>query len=170
MNRINPIRRPLTALLTVLAVGATVAVALPARADEMSWRQTSIAVGQDGMTVLRAGVAIVNNKEAATMSVRIRPKAPPQNGLMPVATEMQMRFEDGSTIVYAGEGQTRVDAQGIPIRGEGKSSGRVLSGTGRFQGITGTYEMRVRTDLDRMADGMLGDYFGVVQATVTMAK
>ncbi len=169
MNRNSTPRKTLAGLTTVLALAAA-GWALPAQADELTWRQTSVYVGQDGMITVRAGVAILNNKEPATISVRIRPTAPPKDGVMALVTDMVLRFEDGSTLVTQGDGQTRVDAQGVPMRGEGKTVGRVVSGTGRYQGATGTYAMRVRTDIDRAADGAMGDYFAVVQATVTMPK
>lgn len=169
MNRDHTARRALATLSTVLAL-AGAGIALPAHADELSWRQTSVFVTQDGQTSVRAGVAIVNGKEPATISVRIRPLAPPQGGRMPVMTDIVLRFEDGSTLVTQGESQARMDAQGVPIRGEGRNTGRVVSGTGRFEGMSGTYEMRVRTDIDRQADGVLGDYFATVQATVNRPK
>lgn len=170
MNRDHtPRRQTLATLSTVLAL-AGAGLALPAHADELNWRQTSVLATQDGNTTVRAGVAIVNGKEPATISVRIRPTAPPQGGLMPVMLDMVLRFEDGSTLVTQGESQARLDAQGLPLRGEGRNTGRVVSGTGRFEGMSGTYEMRVRTDIDPLADGVLGDYFATVKATVNRPK
>lgn len=169
MNTLKTVGRARIALTTVLALAAA-ATAWPARADEMSWRQTTVLAGQENYTVLRAGAAIVNGKEPATVRVRNRMKAPPQDGILLLATEIVLRFEDGSTIVAQADSQARVDAQGLPIRGESQSSGRIVSGTGRYAGITGTYEMRVRTDIDPKVDGTLGDYFAAVKATYTLPR
>ena len=167
---VNPTtRHALTAMATLLTL-ASAGTALPARADEMNWRQTSVAVGQEGPTILRAGVAIVNGKQPATVSVRNRMKGPPQDGVLQLATEIQLRFDDGSTIVAQADGQVRLDPQGRPIPGESRSSGKIVSGTGRYAGITGTYEMRVRNDIDPKADGALGDYFATVTATYTLPR
>lgn len=159
--------RTACAALLALAAGAT---ALPAHADEMNWRQVSVAAGQEGYTVIRAGVAIVNGREPATINVRNRMKAPPRDGLLPLATEISLRFEDGSTIVLQADSEVRVDALGLPIRGQNQMSGRIASGSGRYQGIAGSFEMRVRTDIDPTGDGALGDYFAAVKASYTLPR
>ena len=46
----------------------------------------------------------------------------------------------------------------------------MIGGTGRYQGATGTYTMRVRTDISLFTDGTLGDYFGEATAEVTLGK
>ncbi len=145
-------------------------LALPAAAETLTWRQTSVQAGRDGQSALRRGVAIFGSGEPALMAVRQTPEAPPQDGQMTVRNDLSYRFEDGSTLVLQASTRVRVGPDGRAVRGEYRTEGRVLSGTGRYQGATGPFKMRSRTDLDGQADGALGDYFAVVEADIQLPK
>ncbi|MFZ5551086.1 MAG: hypothetical protein ACOZJX_20490 [Pseudomonadota bacterium] len=154
-----------------LACGLCVGMlALPAAAETLSWRQTSVQAGREGQSALRRGVVIFGNGEPALMTVRLTPLAPPQDGQMMVQNDLSYRFEDGSTLALQSCSQVRVTPEGRAVRGELLSEGQVLSGTGRYQGATGRFKMRSRTDIDALADGALGDYFAAVEADIQLPK
>jgi hypothetical protein len=160
-------RRARMALAAVLLLPA---FGLPSWADTLAWRQTSVLAAQQGPVATRRGVAIFSNAEPATMTVQIKPLAPPSGRSVEMGTEMVYRFEDGSSLSLQGRTTLLLAPEGGAVRGESTTSGQVVSGTGRFSGAAGTFTMRVRTDIDRAADGALGDYFAVCEATFTLAK
>ena len=143
---------------------------LPAHADTLSWRQTSVLATQQGPVATRRGVAIFANAEPATMTVQLRPLGPPSGRSVEIGSEMSYRFDDGSTLTIQGKTMAQLAPEDGTVRGESTTAGKVVSGTGRFNGATGTFTMRVRTDIDRSADGVLGDYFAVCEATFTLTK
>jgi hypothetical protein len=49
------------------------------------------------------------------------------------------------------------------------ASGKLVEGTGRFAGISGTVDFNGR-GMDAMADGNLGDIFATGRATYTLNK
>ena len=49
------------------------------------------------------------------------------------------------------------------------ANGKLVEGTGRFAGISGTIEFKGR-GMDVMADGNLGDIFATGRATYTLSK
>jgi hypothetical protein len=166
-------RQGFGAAVVLLAAGSALAQTAPAPTT-LSWRQTSVLAerrmeGGAPVTV-RRGVAVFADGEPATITVRLLPSGRPVDGRMTVVQEMRYRFEDGSTFAVRGAGTPRVNPDGSPIPGEVLATGDVIEGSGRFAGITGTYTMRSRTDLPARADGMLGDYFGDAQATVTIRR
>ena len=140
------------------------------RAEPINWRQTSVAAGRDGQATLRRGVAILGTGEPVTMTVRLEALEPPKDGRMLVENDMSYRFDDGSTLRLKGRSAVAIGPDGRAVRGESRAEGKVLGGSGRFQGATGTYRIRTRTDVDAMADGALGDYFAVVEAEITLPR
>jgi hypothetical protein len=146
------------------------ALALPASAEILTWRQTSVQAGSEGRSALRRGVVIFGNGEPALMGVRLTPLAPPQDGQMTVQNDFSYRFEDGSTLAVQARTVVRMTAEGRAVRGEYQAEGQVLSGTGRYQGAAGRFKMRSRTDLDALADGVLGDYFAACEADIQLPK
>lgn len=145
---------------------------LPVLAETLSWRQASVAAGAgaDGRSLLRRGVVIYGDGQVATMTVRLTPQGPPVDGLLPVGNELEYRFEDGSSLSLRSLVQSRLGPDGRALRGENRNDGQVVSGTGRYQGASGSFRMRVRTDVDPRSDGVLGDYFGVGEAEFTLVR
>ena len=153
--------RPLAALLMAAALASTwTAVA----AETLTWRQASVQTGREGNVTLRRGVVLFGNGEPATMTVRLQPVGAPKDGVLPMLNETSFRFEDGSTLTMQAPVAVRLGADGRAVRGENTNDGKFIAGTGRFQGATGSYHLRVRTDIDTAVDGTLGDYFAVGQA------
>ena len=102
------------------------------------------------------------------MTVRLEPLSPPQDGRMAMRNDMRFHFEDGATLQLSATFSVAMGTEGRALRGENRSEGQVVGGTGRFQGATGTYRLRSRNDIDAMADGALGDYFAVGEADIRL--
>lgn len=152
----------------ILSALCLLSAAAVAQAEAISWRQTSVAAGRDGNAAVRRGVVIFGTGEPATMTVRLEPLSPPQDGRMAMRNDMSFRFEDGATLQLRATASVAMGADGRPARGENRSEGQVVGGTGRFQGATGTYRLRSRNDIDAMVDGALGDYFAVGEADIRL--
>ncbi len=129
-----------TRLLRIGAVTLTAAAALlaagPAMADSMSWTSTSYIVSQDRTTgqFQRRGVAMFAGGEVATFTLAgqvtsFDPKVLTYNA------KIVYTFEDGSTLQQEGSGRNEVTT---PPRSMQQGSGRLVGGTGRFEGVSGT--------------------------------
>ena len=152
-----------TALVVGLGLMASVA---PAQGEELSWRQSSIRTEVQGLGYVRRGVAMFGNGEPATLTFRGVAK-PPEGGRQAFSGRMLMRFEDGATFTFDMEGVTQFGPAGTaPTMA---ASGKMVEGTGRFAGISGTVEFNGR-GMDVMADGNLGDIFATGRATYALNK
>lgn len=113
------------------------------------------------MNYVRRGVAMFANGEPATLIFRGVAK-PPTGGSQDLSGRMLMRFEDGATFTFDMQGVTEFGAGGTaPTM---SASGKLVEGTGRFSGISGTIEFNGR-GMDVRADGNLGDIFATGRAT-----
>jgi len=148
-----------------LGLGLTAGTA-PALGEEMSWRQSSIRTETQGMSYVRRGVAMFANGEPATVLFR-GVGAPPEGGRQAFSGRMLMRFEDGATFTFDMEGVTQFGPAGTPPTLS--ASGKLVEGTGRFAGISGTVDFNGR-GMDVMADGNLGDIFATGRATYALKK
>jgi hypothetical protein len=80
---------------------------------------------------------------------------------------MLLRFENGATFAFDMQGVTQFGpAASLPTM---SATGKLVEGTGRFAGISGTIEFKGR-GMDVMADGNLGDIFGTGRATYTLTR
>ncbi|MCK6427137.1 MAG: hypothetical protein L6Q75_18915 [Burkholderiaceae bacterium] len=151
----NPTFKPTTRLLRIGAVTLTAAAALlaaaPALADTMAWTSTSYIVSQDRTTgqFQRRGVALFANGDVATFTLSGQvtsydPKVLTYNA------RITYTFEDGSTLQQEGSGRNEVTS---PPRSIQQGSGRLVGGTGRFEGISGTTEStgRALTEWDSIS-------------------
>ncbi|BDI04152.1 hypothetical protein [Sphaerotilus microaerophilus] len=137
-----PTFKPKTNLLRIGAVTLTAAAALlaagPVLADTMAWTSTSYIVSQDRATgqFQRRGVAMFASGEVATFTLAgqitsFDPK------VLTYDVKMVYTFEDGSTLRQEGSGRNEVTT---PPRSVQMGSGRLVGGTGRFEGISGRTE------------------------------
>lgn len=149
----------------LLGLGLMAGVA-PAQGEELSWRQSSIRTETQGLSYVRRGVAMFANGEPATLIFRGAAK-PPEGGRQVFSGRMLMRFEDGATFAFDMEGITKFGPAGAPPTMS--ASGKLVEGTGRFAGISGTIEFNGR-GMDVKADGNLGDIFATVRATYALSK
>lgn len=135
----NPLPLQIRVLPLLVAAWAALA-ALPALSAELNWTATSYAVKADKATgeYQRKGLAMFPNGELAPFTIEGRilsAEGPRQR----VFVRMVYTFEDGSTLVQEGEGYSeRVS----PTRAVQGGSGRLVSGTGRYAGISGTTSSR----------------------------
>ena len=139
-------------------------------ADTMSWRVATVVSTQEAGETVRRGVAIFSNGEPATLTLRLRPTAPPSQGKMPFSIRTIYRFEDGSTFTVSGRGIAAMAAEGVPLTSETQIEGGFVDGTGRFSGIEGTVVLKSRSGLDRSAPGVLGDQFSSAEATYSLKR
>ncbi len=134
--------QPKTRLLRIGVVTLTAAAALlaagPAVAESMSWTSTSYIVSQDRATgqFQRRGVAMFAGGEVATFTLAgqvtsFDPKVLTYN------VKIVYTFEDGSTLQQEGSGRNEVTT---PPRSAQQGGGRLVGGTGRFEGVSGTTE------------------------------
>ncbi len=154
-----------TAVALLLGLGLVAGMA-PAQGEELSWRQSSIRTEAQGLSYVRRGVAMFANGEPATLTFRGVAK-PPEGGRQDFSGRMLMRFEDGATFSFDMQGVTQFGPAGmLPTM---SASGKLVEGTGRFAGISGTIEFNGR-GMDVMADGNLGDIFATGRANYTLNK
>ncbi len=156
-------RTSAAAWVLVLALLAGMA---PAHAEELSWRQSSLRTEVQGLSYVRRGVAMFANGEPATLVFR-GVANPPEGGRQDFSGRMLMRFEDGASFTFDMQGVTQYGAAGTaPTM---SASGKLVEGTGRFTGISGTIEFQGR-GMDAMADGNLGDIFATGRAIYALTK
>ncbi len=119
----------LTATLPLLAV-------LPAQAAEMRWTATSYSVRFDQSTgeYQRRGLAMFPNGEVAFLTMEGR-VLKGDAGTRDMTVRIVYTFEDGSTLVQEGKGHTETP---LGARARQTGQGHLVSGTGRYAGISGT--------------------------------
>lgn len=156
-------RSAAAALLVGWGLMASVA---PAHGEELSWRQSSIRTEMQGLSYVRRGVAMFGNGEPATLVFHGVAK-PPEGGRQLFSGRMLMRFEDGATFTFDMDGTTQFGPAGTPPTMS--ASGKIVGGTGRFAGISGTIEFNGR-GMDVTAEGNLGDIFATGRATYALSK
>lgn len=132
----TPHSRRLCRLPLALAAALPMLVAPPASAAELRWTATSYAVKFDPATgdYRRRGLAMFPNGELAafTMEGRVQTGDAPQRD---ATVRIVYTFEDGSTLVQEGLGRTE---RMPPARARQTGQGRLVSGTGRYAGISGS--------------------------------
>lgn len=152
----------------MLAAGLASLVCLPAQAEELSWRASSMQGPRVGGVNTRLGVAIFDGKEVATTQRRVESAGPPADGKLPIKVEAEYRFADGSTLVMHSRELITLTPAFTHAPGEWKGEGQIVSGTGRFAGATGSFRFRAIMGVDAKADGVLGDGFLEGQGSYTL--
>ena len=129
---------PLHIGVVTLTAAAALLAAMPAQADTMSWTSTSYIVSQDRATgqFQRRGVALFAGGEVATFTLSGQVTAFDPKALA-YDVKIVYTFEDGSTLRQEGSGRNVVTT---PPRSVQQGAGRLVGGTGRFEGISGTTE------------------------------
>jgi hypothetical protein len=120
---------PVVAGLSLLAAG-------PAQGDEMRWTATSYLVqfDKDTGSYQRKGLAMFAGGEVVPLSIEGQMLSS-EGGIQTSRLRIVYTFDDGSTLVQEGEGRSeRVS----PTRALQSGTGRLVAGTGRYAGISGT--------------------------------
>jgi hypothetical protein len=115
---------------------------------------------------VRRGVAMFSHGEPATLTFRGVAK-PPDGSRQAFSGRMLMRFDDGASFSFDMDGVTQFGPAGTSATIA--ASGKLIEGTGRFAGISGTIDFNGR-GMDAKADGNLGDIFANVRATYVLSK
>lgn len=160
--------RPSSLASLMLAAGLGLLACLPAQAEELSWRASSVQGPRVGGVNTRLGVAIFDNREPATTQRRVEAAGPPADGKLPIKVEAEYRFADGSTLVMHSRELITLTPAFTHAPGEWKGEGQIVSGTGRFAGATGSFRFRAIMGVDAKADGALGDGFMEGQGSYTL--
>lgn len=153
----------------VLAGAAVLAfTASMLQAAEISWRASSVQGPREPGANHRLGVAIFSGGEPATYHRRIVPASTPADGRMLIDVESTYRFADGSTIVMRSRETINLGPDNRHGADQWSGSGVITAGSGRFAGISGSFEYRARMGVDAGADGVLGDSFLVGKGSYTL--
>ena len=117
-------------LVVVLGLGA-----MAARAAEMVWTATSYIVSFDAATgaFTRRGIAMFKNGEVASFETEGKITSSVGN-VQTISVKIVYTFDDGSSLTQEGVG--RVERQSAS-RNTQTGEGLLVSGTGRFEGISG---------------------------------
>jgi hypothetical protein len=140
-----------------------------AHADEIAWRATSIQGPRQPGLNTRLGVAVFANGETATTVRQVRPAAPPEGGRLDILVEAEYRFGDGSTLRMDSRETIALTPPMTHAPGEWRGEGRIVSGSGRYAGASGSFRFRAVMGLDAAADGMLGDAFLEGQGSLSLS-
>jgi len=114
---------------------ALVALPTPVQATDVAWHLTSKLTDEshtdEGTRWRREGTAVFKSGEKASVVSNGTSDALSEIGARAYKAQYLLRFDDGSTITIQGAGRTDMTT------GAGSGSGQFVSGTGRFEGITG---------------------------------
>jgi hypothetical protein len=145
------IDRIITALASSLSIalilgGALAAIAAPARATDIGWRQSTVLERESAGAYTRRGTATFKTGEVATVVVNGTNGPPERKGGLPFKAQAVYEFKDGSaiTIRFAGSRD--------PTSGAQDGAGTFLNGTGRFRGITGKFSFTGRPGLGAVGE------------------
>ncbi len=118
----------------LVAVVLTAAPALAQGAD-ISWKYTVGSGTMGGGKFTRLGTAVLSTGETAEVKYEGSEGASDEKkGRLTITIDAVMRFKDGSSITMR-----QVGYRDPGVGGEAAGSGEFVSGTGRYQGITGEY-------------------------------
>lgn len=117
-------------------LAAAVLIAAPglAQGADISWKYTVGSGTMGGGKFTRLGTAVLSTGETAEVKNEGVDGPSDEKGRPTVTVDSVMRFKDGSSITmrYAGYRDPK-------LRDEAAGSGEFVSGTGRYQGITGHF-------------------------------
>jgi hypothetical protein len=116
-------------------IAAAVLAAAPALAlgADISWKSTTDSGTMASGKFTRLGAAVLSTGEKAELKLEGSEGAVDDKGRATVAVESVMRFKDGSSIT------TRHAGYRDPKTLETAGKGEFVSGTGRYQGISGQF-------------------------------
>lgn len=115
---------------------AAVLIAAPglAQGADISWKYTVASGTMGGGKFTRLGTAVLSTGETAEVKYEGTEGASAEKGRLTITIDAVMRFKDGSSITMH-----QVGYHDPGMGGGAAGSGEFLSGTGKYQGITGQY-------------------------------
>ncbi len=117
-----------------LTAAALLAVPALAQGADISWKYTVASGTMGGGKFTRLGTAVLSTGETAEVKYEGTDGASDEKGRVTVLIDSVMRFKDGSSITMR-----QVGYRDPGMGGGAAGSGEFLSGTGKYQGITGQY-------------------------------
>lgn len=159
------VRGACLALAGTLAGGLSAALPTTASAEALNLRHAHVRESHDMSTgqYRRVGVAMMvmpdGRREPATLDLRGVLTGAQGEGWYGMRAQLSYRFADGSTVEASMVGRFRRNDAG-DIAGPQEASGELTGGTGRFQGITGRFNLKGEGGLSVLTPGMLADVYG----------
>jgi hypothetical protein len=117
-----------------LTAAALLVVPALAQGADISWKYTVASGTMGGGKFTRLGTAVLSTGETADVKYEGTDGASDEKGRVTVTIDSVMRFKDGSSITMR-----QVGYRDPGMGGGAAGSGEFLSGTGKYQGITGQY-------------------------------
>jgi hypothetical protein len=136
-----------TVIGLVLAT-ATAAMPFPARATDIAWHAESMTTYNVWPNTERKGTVALETGEKASFVSKSTAELSDDKGMTPWKAEYVLRFDDGSAITFRSAGTFD------RITEVSTGAGEFVSGTGRFEGITGKL-----TQVSRFSSSMVGTDF-----------
>ena len=122
---------PISTVIGLFVAAASLAMSVPLHATDIAWHETSVLKYSVYPDYKREGTAVFKTGEKANLVIDGKAGVSPEQDVRRFTGEWLLRFDDGSTITIQVAG-TRVITTGT-----GSGSGEFVSGTGRYEGITG---------------------------------
>ena len=127
-------RESFSILYMALYVAALTLLPLAAQAVDISWHRSTRMVDSDGPRTRKEGTVTFANGERAVIIVNGIDGPMDRDNWMTFKGQEVMRFDDRSMIMLQYEGRQIEGTRATTFQGD------FLSGTGRFEGIAGTFK------------------------------
>lgn len=121
----------MSSMIGLFVAAACLTMSAPALATDIAWHETSVLKYSVYPDYKREGTAVFRTGEKANLVINGKAGGSPEQDVGRFTGEWLLRFDDGSTITIQVAG-----TRGITT-GTGSGSGEFVSGTGRYEGITG---------------------------------
>jgi hypothetical protein len=128
------VRESFSILYRILYAAVLTLLPLAAHAVDMSWHRSTRMVDSEGPRTRQEGNVIFANGERAVTIVNGTDGPMNSENWITFKGQEVMRFDDRSMIIMQYEGRANEGTRAAAFQGE------FLSGTGRFEGIAGTFK------------------------------
>jgi len=158
-------------LAALVGFGLTPGGASPVHAEAISWRQVhALDRDEPDGTYIRRGVAIFHfgNHLPVPATLELRGSVGLwEQGWQTFTAHYTYRFDDGAIVRARLDGRQQVSPT-TNTPGPQEGAGEFISGTGRFEGIRGTFSMKGQGGLSAATPGVLAAVFGDLTGNYTL--
>jgi len=118
-------------MFSVFSALAALGATAPLHATDIAWHETSVLKYSSYPDYRREGTAAFKTGEKANLVINGKAEVSPEQDVGPFKGQWLLRFDDGSTITIQVAGTRGISTGAV------SGSGEFVSGTGRYEGITG---------------------------------
>jgi hypothetical protein len=118
-------------MFSVFSALAALGATAPLHAADIAWHETSVLKYNSYPDYRREGTAVFKTGEKANLVINGKAEVSPEQDVGPFKGQWLLRFDDGSTITIQVAGTRGITTGAV------SGSGEFVSGTGRYEGITG---------------------------------